>query len=671
MFLVTLGVISATVYVGIKIAENLAKPNNPLLSREQQTVLISATDVRLVISDKEKLVNHNLTVSSVALGLAILGTFIYPPLGLISMLPALYVTKPILEDAYKAIFHDHQVRVSILDSILITICVGTGSFVALALGVTLYYTSRKILIKTEDNSRQRLINLFGEQSQFVWLITDGVEVQIPFEQLQVGDTIVINAGEMVPIDGTIVAGTASIDQHKLTGEAQPAEKIEGDPVFMSTMVLAGQIKVEVETMGSETIAAKIGTMLNQTADFKSLVQSRGEALADKSTLPMLGLGAIALPLLGPIGAGSVLTCTFAYHLRILAPIGMLNFLNLASQQGILIKDGRSLELLNQVDTIVFDKTGTLTLEQPHVGNVYTCHGYTVNEILTYAANAEVKQTHPIAKAILEEATKWRLPVAPASEADYEIGYGIKMKSLDGVVRVGSARYMDMEGITIPLKIKTIQKDCYQQGYSLVFVAIGNQLGGAIELQATIRPEAKAVINRLKKRGLSLYIISGDHEAPTKKLATELDIDHYFAEILPKDKANIVERLQEAGHSVCFVGDGINDSIALKKANTSISLRGATTIATDTAQIILMDQTLNQLDQIIEIARAFDQNMNISFIATMLQSIIGIYGALFLNFGLITPIILNNVGLAIGASNSMLPVLQHKLLINGKNKPVVC
>ena len=276
------------------------------------------------------------------------------------------------------------------------------------------------------------------------------------------------------------------------------------------------------------------------------------------------------------------------------PISVLNFLQMTSQEGILIKDGRALELLSEVDTIVFDKTGTLTEEQPHVGAIYTCHSINENELLTYAAAAEYKQTHPIARAIQQEALNRELRLPEIEKTTYEIGYGLKVRLNEKVVLVGSKRFMEMSEITIPSEINAIQQQCNEHGYSLVYVALDGQLAGAIELHATIRPEAKHIISELRQRGFEIYIISGDHEKPTKKLAQEVGIEHYFAETLHENKATLIEALQKEGKAVCFVGDGINDSIALKKANVSVSLRGASTIATDTAQIVLMNENLTQL-----------------------------------------------------------------------------
>jgi Cu2+-exporting ATPase len=520
--------------------------------------------------------------------------------------------------------------------------------------------SEKLLIKTENDSRKKLVNIFGEQIRTVWVQIGGVERQIAFEALKVGDIVVVNAGEVIPVDGVIVNGVATVDQHTLTGESQPVEKAIEDKVLASTILLSGRICIRVEQTGQDTIAARISNVLNKTADFTSSVQARGMEIANNYTPPTLALSGLTLPFFGANAALTILLSSLGYNMRLVSPISVLNYLKILSEHGILIKDGRALELLDRVDTVVFDKTGTLTLDQPHIGNIYICAGIgiTENQLLMYAASAEYRQTHPIAMAILETAKLREINLPPISEAAYEVGYGIKVKVDDVLVRVGSIRFMEMEGIVIPDDMRNLQDDGFEVGYSLICVAINEQLGGMIELHPTIRPEVKRILQRLHQRAMSLYIISGDHEKPTQRLAMELGIDHYFAETLPENKADLIEKLQKEGRNVCFVGDGINDSIALKKANVSISIKGATTVATDTAQIVLMDGTLNQLDKLFNIASDFEDNMKNNFRISMIPGIFCIAGVYVFHLGVISGIAIYNLGLITGVTNAMLPLQQY-------------
>ena len=315
--------------------------------------------------------------------------------------------------------------------------------------------------------------------------------------------------------------------------------------------------------------------------------------------------------------------------------------------------------MGKVDIVVFDKTGTLTQEMPHVGRLFTCQGIDEPQLLTYAAAAEHRQTHPIARAILQEAETRGLSVPAVSEAAYEIGYGIKVTLDEKLIRVGSHRFMAMEAITIPEEIESIQQTAHEEGHSLVYVAINEQLAGAIELVPTVRPEAKRIVDYLRQAGLEMAIISGDHERPTRALATYLDIDRYFAETLPENKADLISQLQKEGKTVCFVGDGINDSIALKKANVSISLGGASTIATDTAQIILMDQTLNELETLFELSQEFEHNMHINLMTTVVPGLIIIGGAFAELIGYGSSIGISTVGSVVSVTNVMWPRFAKK------------
>lgn len=326
-------------------------------------------------------------------------------------------------------------------------------------------------------------------------------------------------------------------------------------------------------------------------------------------------------------------------MRILSPLTTLNTLHFISQKGILIKEGSVLEKLSQVDTIVFDKTGTLTLKQPVVQNIYSCNRVMEDDLLIYAASAEHRQTHPVAQALLAAAEERGLNLKEIEDSRYEVGYGIKVAIASHLVWVGSERLMQLEGISITKEMQEISQHCDSKGYSFIMVAIDGELSGGIELAPAIRPEAQAVINELRQRQIMTYIISGDQEGATKTLAEELRIDRYISEILPEAKSAIVEQLQKEGKTVCFVGDGINDSIALKKADISISLHGAATVATDTAQVVLMDGNLMQIVSLLDIAKQFKQKEKNNLLTTILPGVACIGGVFLFHSGLYASIIL--------------------------------
>ena len=334
-------------------------------------------------------------------------------------------------------------------------------------------------------------------------------------------------------------------------------------------------------------------------------------------------------------------------------------MRITSEQGILVKDGRALELLSQIDTVVFDKTGTLTEEVPSIGRIHCEDGQDENELLMLVAASEQKQSHPLALAIVREAKQRALEILPLNEAIYEVGYGLKAEVAQQMVYVGSHRFMSLENIAVPLRYQEIEDKCHANGHSLLYVALNHQFVGVIEIVPTIRPESAALIQDLHARQIKTVIISGDHQKPTQYIADTLGIDRYFAEVLPQDKARLVEALQNEGRSVCFIGDGINDSIALKTANVGISMSGASTIATDTAGIVLMDGTLQQLIPLLKIAHQLDKNLTVSTAATIIPGLICIGGVFFFHLGLVGSIMIFNAGMLASVGNAFLPLAKHQ------------
>ncbi|PTY03406.1 heavy metal translocating P-type ATPase [Verrucomicrobia bacterium LW23] len=616
----------------------------------QRHQLVEILDSALIHGDKQHerdAADLDFPLATTSLAIATVAQFAFPPLIIPSAMLFAYTLVPSVKQAIE-VLRARRLGVDVLDTIVGGVCLITGQVFAGAVLAWCLSFGRKLLKKTEDDSKKMLLNVFGKQPRFVWLLRDGVEVEVALEKIKTGDTIVVHTGETVPVDGKVIEGMAMIDQHTLTGESSPAEKVVGDNVFASTVMLAGKIHVEVTKAGTETTSAKISQILNDTAGYKMDSQTRGEEMADKAVIPTLAIATLGLSTIGVNGATAIVNCDFGTGIRMAAPLGMLSSLTLCAQHGILVKDGRALESMDKVDTFLFDKTGTLTRERPEVGRIIVAGSFSADTILAYAAAAEQKFSHPIAKAILDKFEQAKLTMPKTNESKYAVGYGITVEIEGHTVRVGSARFVKMEGIEIPDVIKTAQDEVHATGSSLIMVAIDNELSGALELVASPRPEAIEIVRGLRARGVKhIAIISGDHTKPTEKLAKELGMDRFFAEVLPQDKANYVELLQKEGKTVCFVGDGINDSIALKKANVSISLRGASSVATDTAQVVFMEESLKKILELKDISRDLTNNINRSWMLIAVPNIFCIAGAFFFGFGVMHSVVFNNVS-AIGA-----------------------
>ena len=600
----------------------------------------------------------DLAICSMSLPVAAAAQFAMPALLPVAAGLFVYTAIPCFKGAFEVVVKERRLGVDVLDSIVVLGCLGTLQIFPGAVLAWCLSLGRRLVKKTEDNSRKMLLNAFGKQPRTVWLVQDGVEVEVSLDKVAQNDVVAVHTGDMVPVDGHIVEGMAMIDQHALTGESTPAERGVGDRVYASTILVAGKIYVSVEQAGSETASAKISQILNDTAGYKLTSQNKGERLADLAVIPTLAVGGLAFAAMGPFGAVAVLNSDLGTGIRMAAPLAMLSSLALCAQKGILVKDGRALELMNEIDTVLFDKTGTLTRERPEVGEIVATNGHTAAEVLRYAAAAERKFHHPIALAILHKAEEAGLELPVTDETQYQVGYGIRVGVEGHTVRVGSQRYLELEGIAIPPEVEAKLEAVHRDGDTMVMVAIDDTLGGALELRAALRPEVKDIIAGLRQRGIQhLAIISGDHEAPTRKLAAELGMDRYFAQVLPADKAGYVEQLQREGRKVCFIGDGINDSIALKQANVSISLRGATSIATDTAHIVFMEQGLGKLCELRDIARALDRNIARSWAMIIAPNAACVAGVFTLGFGVGASVLTNNVA-AIGALvNGIWPMRQ--------------
>ena len=626
------------------------------LSRDQIIEILESALAHAENPVERDKVDLHLPLCTASVPMAAIAQFAAPGLLPAAAVLFAYTSIPTFKAARGVLVDERRLGVDVLDAIVVVGCLGTmaifpGTVLCWCLGF-----GRVLVKKTQDDSKKLLLNAFGKQPRYVWLYRDGAEVQIAMDRLEPLDVIVVNTGEVVPVDGIIAQGMALIDQHALTGESTPAEKGVGDRVFAATLMVAGKILVQVEKSGNETASAKISQILNDTAGYKLSSQHKGERLADKAVVPTLAVGAVGMAAMGLGGAVAVLNSDFGTGIRMAAPLAMLSSLALCANKGILVKDGRALELMNEIDTVLFDKTGTLTRERPEVGRMIASHGFAPERILQFAAAAERKFHHPIALAILHKAQELGLELPATDDTQYKVGYGITVGVEGHTICVGSKRFMDLEGVEITPEVAAALEQSHLEGHTMVMVSVDGRLGGALELHASVRPEVRQIVQGLRERGIKhIAIISGDHEAPTRKLAESLGMDRYFAQVLPADKADHVIALQKEGRKVCFVGDGINDSIALKQANVSISLRGASSIATDTAHIVFLEEGLSKLCDLRDISRDLDRNVRRSWHLILAPNIACIAGVFTLGFGIMASVVTNNVAALAALGNGMLPL----------------
>jgi heavy metal translocating P-type ATPase len=668
MLLLNVGIMLGA-YIGVRLFEH--HHQKPLFNRKiNQKRLDKKEDSEVIVNDNAnfqlvksddfatvvnaKKFDHHVIASSVAIGLSLISYF-YPPLRILTLGMITYSSIPMLIEAEHSLFKEKRIKNDTLCSIVAIMTAALGQYLVSALQIFAYHLGNKIVGMSQDTSHKMLTKLFHQQPKSVWVLKEQVEIEIPLEELQIDDLVVVKAGEVIPIDGTIINGMAMIDQHALTGESVPAEKGIGEQVFAATILISGHIQVKVEKTGLDTTVSKLCEILNHTATFQTQLQLKGQQWADSAAVPLLSLSLLSIPYFGISSAVSILFSAPTNSIRMFSSLHTFNHLIVILRQNILIKDGRALEEFTKIDTILFDKTGTLTKEQPVIGQIIPCNELAEDEILTYAACAERRLTHPIARAIVKQAEQRQLSLPTIEDSNYKFGYGITVNLNTQEIKVGSARFMTLEGILIPSNIQEITSHLQQEGSSFVMVAINQQLKGVIEIRPQVRPEVKKMISDLRQRGIQkMFIVSGDHEQPTRKLAKELGMDDYFYEIVPEEKAALVEQLQQQGHHVCFVGDGINDAVAMKQANVSVSLKGATSIATDMAQVVFMDGKLSHLCDIIDRSKKLDTRLRQSLIYTTTYGIVNIATSPVI--GLLRSGIFFGLFFGLGVAHTMLPLI---------------
>lgn len=606
-------------------------------------------------------INRRLGLAAANSGLAVLGAMALPPLSLLSAGGLVAIMWPLARRNFRILFQEKRLKYRLVATLSIWAGLLAGYYVVSSLMAVTVFTAFKIAARTEARSRGALMDAFALQPPTsVWVRHGEVELEIPFADLRIGDVLVLTAGQTAPIDGVVVAGMATLDQHLLTGESRPVEKAEGDRILANTLVLTGRVAVRVEQTGADTAAGQIGRILTRVGAHRLEHEARSERLADRLTVPVLGASGLALLTVGPSGAAAILNSGFGSILFFAGPLTMLSHLNRASHHGILVKDGRSFEALAGVDTVVFDKTGTLTLEEPEVAAIHPADGFGEAEVLAFAAAAEHRQSHPVARAILTEAARRGIEAAAPDATAYEVGFGVQVDCGGRRVQVGSRRFMVAASVALPADFDAVETRCREDGSAPVFVAVDGRAAGVIELRAKLRPGAAALVERLRRRGQTLCILSGDHAEPTRHLAERLGIERVFAEVLPEGKAEIIERLQAEGRRVCFIGDGINDAIALRRADVSVSLRGASTVATDGAQIILLGGSLTGLDQLFELGDDFARDLDRSLTLAFVPGAVLIAGVFTLGLGMPSALVIYTAGLTAALYNALAPMRRPTL-----------
>ena len=459
----------------------------------------------------------------------------------------------------------------------------------------------------EEHTRKQTISALegslAMQVENVWLVTKDGDVKIPIRDVQPGDHIRVQHGTMVPVDGTVVSGEAMVNESSLTGESAAVRRTKGHSVYAGTALEEGSIVISVMKKAGESRVHDIAKMIDESESLKAGVQSKAEALAD-SIVPFSFAAALGTLLVtgNTTKAMSALMVDYSCALKLSIPISVVSAMKEATDNRVLVKGGKFLEAFAAADTIIFDKTGTLTSASPKVAKVVALGGYDRDEVLRDAACLEEHFPHSVAKAIVSQAAKEGLTHKEEhAKVEYVVAHGISTKLRRKRAKIGSAHYIfEDEKIPYTDEIRSLEEEL--EGLSIIYLAVDGQVVGLIGIEDPVRDGAAQTLDKLRSMGFEhIIMMTGDGEKAAKRAADLLGITEYRSQVLPEDKAEMVNLLKEEGHTVVMVGDGINDSPALAAADVSIAMRDSSDLAKQVADITMLSEELDDLILIRELS----------------------------------------------------------------------
>lgn len=461
----------------------------------------------------------------------------------------------------------------------------------------------------------------------VWLKRDEQEILVRSSDIEPGDHVVIRMGNVIPFDGEVVTGEGMVNQASLTGESLPVRRSVGQSVFAGTVLEEGEIEVLVKAVSGSTRFEKIVTMIEDSEKLKSSVEGKAEHLADRLVpYTLLGTGAVWLLTRNITKTLSVLMVDFSCALKLAMPITVLSAIREAGENNITVKGGKFLEAVADADTIVFDKTGTLTKATPTVKEIVAFSEYSENDLLRIAACLEEHFPHSMAKAVVDAAKERHLSHEEMhSKVEYVVAHGISSSIDNRKVLIGSSHFIfEDEGCTIPSEYQD-RYDSLKPEYSHLYLAIEKQLVAVICIEDPLREEAVEMVRDLKKAGIrKVVMMTGDSERTAAAIAKRVGVDEYYAEVLPEDKANFVEKEKSEGRKVIMIGDGINDSPALSAADAGIAISDGAEIAREIADITIAADDLREVVTLKLLANAMMKRIHKNY-----RNIVGINSGLIL------------------------------------------
>ena len=535
---------------------------------------------------------------------------------------------------------------------------------------TLILVGRFLEAKAKGQTSTAIKKLMNMQAKTARVMRNGEMQEIPLEDVQIGEEILVRPGERVPVDGQIIKGASSIDESMLTGESMPVEKQVDDDVIGATINKSGSFTMTASKIGKDTVLSQIIRMVNEAQGSKAPIQRIVDIIAAYFVPAVVLIAFISATfwfLFGP-EPGTIMALTTFIAVLIIAcpcalglatPTAIMVGTEKGADNGILIKDATSLERVKKVDTVVFDKTGTITKGKPVVTDIVLTGNLTDKELLQLAASVENSSEHPLGEAIVAAAREEDLAVYEPDSFQSITGHGIEASYKGQTVLIGNEKLMNDRGIdttSTSSQVHELAKD----GKTPMFVAVDGQPAGIVAVADTLKENVKQSVQTLQEMGIKVLMLTGDHEDTAAAIASAAGIDDYIAEVLPEHKAEAIKKLQEEGRIVAMVGDGINDAPALAQADVGIAIGTGTDVAMETANITLMKGDISKVATAIRLSRTtmrmIGQNLGWAFGYNIVLIPVAA-GVLFPVFGILLNPMLAGLAMALSSVSVVLNTLR--------------
>ena len=476
--------------------------------------------------------------------------------------------------------------------------------------IALILLGRLLEARAKAGTTAAIKKLIGLQARTARVVRGDEEIEVPLEEVVVGDMVIVRPGEKIPVDGEILDGASAIDESMLTGESVPVDKAPGDEVIGATINSAGSFRFRATRVGRDTALAQIVRLVEEAQGSKAPIQRLADRVSAYFVPVVIGIALAAFVVWLLAGSSftaamlalvAVLIIACPCALGLATPTAIMVGTGRGAEMGLLVRSGAALETAEHLDTVVLDKTGTLTRGEPRVTDVRGSGDADGDELLAIAAGAEARSEHPLAVAVLAAARERGLEIPDPEKFEVEVGHGVRATVSGREVVVGSTRHLAESGVDVRPHAADAER-LEGEGKTAVHVAVDGVAAGVIAIADTLRPEAAEAVAELKRLGLEVAMLTGDNRRTAEAIAAEAGIDRVLAEVLPDDKVGEIRRLQEAGRRVAMVGDGINDAPALAQAEIGIAIGTGTDIAMEASDMTLISDDLRRLAAPIALSR---------------------------------------------------------------------